>query len=59
MWHVYYDGAQYKLTNDEKSIDVDRIVIATFRVFDMAYQYVTGLNGNHTNNAYSRWTSRK
>lgn len=58
MWHVYYDGSMYKLSNDEKSIPDQFVILANFRVFDMAYQYVTTLNGNNRNNAYSRWMVR-
>jgi hypothetical protein len=57
-WHVYYDGSQYKLRNSNAMEDFDLPnQIATFKVFDMAYDYVTKLNGTqHINQSYSRWT---
>lgn len=55
-WIVYYDGKQYKLKQDV-SLNVNIPEIAMFRNFDMAYDYVTKLNGNQYATAtYSRWT---
>ena len=57
-WIVYYDGKQYKLKHDV-SFNETIPEIAMFRVFDMAYQYISVLNGNAMSNVYSRWTLSK
>lgn len=48
-YFVWYDGARYMLSTDETCN-----WLAEFKVFDMAYEYVTMRNGMHT--GYSRWT---
>ena len=53
-WIVYYDGKQYKLKHDV-SMNETLPEIAMFRVFDMAYQYISVLNGRGTDSVYSRW----
>lgn len=53
MFKIYYDGKEYKVTTD----DVTYTILATFKIFDMAYDYITRMN--HANNqqaVYSRWT---
>ena len=60
-WHVYYDKSakQYKIALFDKSYlnheDMPEMLVV-FNVFDMAYQYISTLNGNVMSNVYSRWT---
>lgn len=59
-WHVYYDKttSQYKLSNKCDNFDV--VYLASFKVFDMAYKYVTTLNGGlRIDQTYSRWTVQR
>jgi hypothetical protein len=58
-WIVYYDGTSYKLKHDV-SFNESIPEIAMFRCFDMAYDYVTKLNGSqHLGQTYSRWTVKR
>jgi len=52
-YFVWFDGARYLL-----STDTTCNWIAEFRVFDMAYEYVTLRNGMDAT-AYSRWTIKR
>lgn len=50
MWYVYYDPIKkYQISNTECNW------IATFKNFDMAYDYVTKANKMTDVMAYSRW----
>jgi hypothetical protein len=58
QWHIYYDKSKslYQLRQSE---NIMNDVIATFKVFDMAYDYVTRMNCSvNQNSAYSRWVVR-
>jgi hypothetical protein len=58
-WHIVYDGERYKI-NMQDTCQIDTIAcICVFTNFDMAYQYITVLNGNSVQNVYSRWTISK
>ena len=57
MFKIYYDKSEqkYKMSTDDISFDI----LATFKIFDMAYDYITRMN--HANNqqaVYSRWATR-
>ena len=54
MFCVYYDGKEYKLRADSQPCD--KVTLATFKIFDMAYEYVMHHNSNYKSQAYSRWT---
>ena len=58
-WHVYYSAPEnrYKLTSGDVQSEATGAydILASFKVFDMAYDYVTRMNGDKTQ-AYSRWT---
>ncbi len=60
-WYCYWSQAdqKYKLSDANgipATADNSNHEIARFASFDMAYDYVTKLNGNVIGNAYSRWT---
>ena len=55
MFCVYYDGKEYKLRADTQPCD--KVTLATFKIFDMAYEYITRMNhANNQQSVYSRWT---
>lgn len=57
-WHVIFDKDKqmYQLAVD-RTETFDSHTLVVFRSFDMAYDYVTKLNGNQYATAtYSRWT---
>jgi len=57
MWYVWYNGERYMLTNDAVVADNSAAgVLVTFKIFDMAYDYVTTKNKIADLPAYSRWT---
>jgi hypothetical protein len=60
-WTVYYDKPEYKLHFRVEFPDkLSDIEIALFTSFDMAYDYVTKLNGSqHLGQTYSRWTVKR
>ena len=55
-WHVYYCSTdkRYKLRQDA-SFSPREDTLASFRVFDMAYDYVNRMNNTNIQ-SYSRWT---
>lgn len=66
-WQVYYDSTD-KMYKFHQMLVPDAIEyikdpqgssgIAIFKTFDMAYQYVTRLNGTNDVQAYSKWAQR-
>lgn len=59
-WIVWYDGTiqSYKLKNANEVKELFGNDLAVFKSFDMAYEYVTRMNGNNTMNAISKWANR-
>jgi uncharacterized protein YqgC (DUF456 family) len=62
-WHVWFDANKQKYQlNGSNFAEVANnqmcfTSLAVFTVFDMAYDYVTKLNGSqHLGQTYSRWT---
>lgn len=60
-WLVWFDNSKYQLRCLEQEFHpMERCDIAIFKSFDMAYEYVTKLNGTTgINQTYSRWTVRR
>jgi hypothetical protein len=52
MWYIYWskDKQSYQFTNAEPAE-----WICVFKVFQMAYDYVTKANGTQSNVVLSRW----
>ena len=57
-YYVWYNkGEQKYKIQVEENIHVAIVEgIVVFKSFDMAYQYISVLNGRGTDSVYSRWT---